>query len=190
MRPQKTGPSQPRDVPIPEIKALLQTELPSFDRAWLLLMLHSGLRTCEIRRLKWESVDLERRTLRIEQSKGQKSRVVFLSPPAVETLKALPPRASELVFTRYHRPLSRRYCQSRLKTLGQICAVKTTPHQLRHTAATLLLNAGMSVWSVKAILGHRHVETTLRYARTYDGTAAKEYQLAIASEKNSTRSLV
>jgi integrase/recombinase XerD len=128
-------------VSIPDIKALLKAGLPLFDRAWLLLMLHSGLRTCEIRRLKWESVDLERRTLRIEQSKGQKDRVVFLSPLAVDALKVLP-RTSALVFTRYHRPLSRRYCQSRLKTLMQTCAVKATPHQLRHTAATLLLNAG------------------------------------------------
>jgi len=133
--------------------------------------------------LKWESVDLERRTLRIEQSKGQKDRVVFLSPPAVEALRALP-RASALVFTRYHYPLGRRYCQSRLETLGRACAVKATPHQLRHTAAALLLNAGMSVWGVKAILGHRHVDTTLKYARTRDSTAAREYHRVIA-HKNS-----
>jgi len=133
--------------------------------------------------LKWESVDLERRTLRIEQSKGQKDRVVFLSAPAVDALRALP-RVSALVFTRYHRPLSRRYCQSRLKTFGRTCTVKTTPHQLRHTAATLLLNAGMSVWGMKAILGHRHVKTTLKYARTRDSTAAKEYQMAIAHENS------
>ena len=42
-RPQKTGPSQPRDVPIPDIKALLQAELPPFDRAWLLLTLAPAL---------------------------------------------------------------------------------------------------------------------------------------------------
>jgi len=133
--------------------------------------------------LKWESVDLEQRTLRIEQSKGQKDRMVFLSPPAVEALRALP-RVSALVFTRYHRPMSRQYCQSRLKTLGRTCAVKATPHQLRHTAATLLLNAGMSVWGVKSILGHRRVETTLRYARTRDSTAVKEYQRAFAHENS------
>jgi integrase len=57
------------------------------------------------------------------------------------------------------------------------------PHQLRHTAA-LLLNAGMSGWGVKEILGHRHVETTLGYARTYNNTAAKEYQMAIAHENS------
>jgi site-specific recombinase XerD len=57
--------------------------------------------------------------------------------------------------------------------------VKITPHQLRHSAATLLLNEGMSIWGVKEILGHRYVDTTLGYARTYDSTAEKEYQMAI-----------
>lgn len=183
IRPQKTGPSQLRDVPISDIKTLLDAELPPFDRAWILLMLHSGLRTCEIRRLTWESVDLERRALRIEQSKGQKDRVVFLSLRTVEALKGLP-RASATVFTRYHRPMSTRYCQSRLETLGRTRAMKITPHQLRHTATTLLLNAGMSVWSVKAILGHRHVDATLRYARTYDSSTAKEYQRVVAHENS------
>jgi site-specific recombinase XerD len=56
-----------------------------------------------------------------------------------------------------------------------------TPHQLRHSAATLLLNAGMSIWGVKEILGHRSVETTLGYARTYDSTVGREYFKAIKS---------
>jgi integrase len=178
VRPQKTGYSLPRDLSILDVKTLLKTATCPLDRAWLLLMLHSGLRTCEIRRLKWKSVDLEHRIIQIEQSKGLKSRVVFLSQPAIEALKALP-RASEFVFTRYHRPLSRRYCQSRLTMLGKTCTVKATPHQLRHTAATLLLNAGMSVWGVKEILGHKSVQTTLGYARTYDSTVAREFQAAI-----------
>jgi integrase/recombinase XerD len=183
VRPQKTGQSLPRDLQVSDVKVLLKAATRPTDRAWLLLMLHSGLRTCEIRRLKWKAIDLEHRTIHIEQSKGLKSRVVFLSPPTVETLKALP-MASELVFTRYHRPMNRRYCQSRLATLKRTCAIKITPHRLRHTAATLLLNAGMSVWGVKALLGHEHVETTLGYARTYDSTMANEYQKAIA-QKNS-----
>jgi integrase len=178
IRPQKTGPAQPRDLPILDVKALLKAATRPLDYAWLVLMTQTGLRTCEIRRLKWENVDFEGRRLRIEQSKGQQDRVVFLSQPAIEAFQALP-RSSEFVFTRYHRPLSRRYCQSRLATLGKTCAVKASPHQLRHTAATLLLNAGMSVWGVKEILGHKSVQTTLGYVRTYDSTVAKEFQAAI-----------
>lgn len=185
VRPQKTGKSLPRDLLVPDVKALLKAAARPLDRAWLLLMLHAGLRTCEIRRLKWQDVDLELSTMRIEQSKGLKSRVVFLSQPAMDALKALP-KVAGFVFTRYHRPLSRRYCQSRLATIGKTCAVKASPHQLRHTAATLLLNAGMSVWGVKEILGHMSVETTLGYARTYDSTVAKEYQKAVSQNMSST----
>ena len=137
-----------------------------------------GLRTCEVRNLRWRDIDVSQRTLRIEESKGLQSRVVFLSQPAIERLKQLT-KTSEYVFTCNDLPLSNRYCQSRLKTLGRRCGVQVTPHQLRHLCAALLLNAGMSVFGVQAILGHRYVDTTLRYARTYDATVAKDYQRAI-----------
>jgi integrase len=182
VRPQKTGQPLPRYVPVPEIKKLLQAASRPIDHAWLLLMLHCGLRTCEIRRLKWDYVDFERRCLRIEQSKGLNDRVVPLSRPASEALLGLA-RVSEYVFSRYHRPLSRRYCQSRLASIGKTCEVKATPHQIRHSAATLLLNAGISIWGVKEILGHKSVQTTLGYARMYDSTVAMEFQMT--SEKSS-----
>ena len=70
--------------------------------------------------------------------------------------------------------------------------MKITPHQLRHSIATLLLNAGMSVWGVKEILGHKYADadTTLGYARVFDSTAEKEYLMAINSvdANNSERS--
>src|SRR5215208_2864009 len=78
-----------------------------------------------------------------------------------------------------NQPLSNRYCQSRLKMLGKRCGWHVTPHQLRHTCATLLLNSGMSIFGVQSILGHKYVDTTLRYARTYDITVARDYQQAI-----------
>ncbi len=180
VRPQKTAIPAPRDLAIPDIKTLLQAVTGSMDRTWLVLMAHTGLRTCEIRRLKWSQVDFERRQLRIEQSKGKEDRMVPISQPALEALQGLE-RTSEYVFSRYHKPLSSRYCQSRLATIGKTCGVKATPHQLRHSAATLLLNNGMSVWGVKEILGHKSVETTLGYARTYDSSVVKEYKMAINS---------
>ncbi|MCX6080477.1 MAG: tyrosine-type recombinase/integrase [Chloroflexi bacterium] len=143
------------------------------------MMAYTGLRTCEVRRLKWADVDIEQRSLWIGPSKSSEEHVLPLTQPVLNVLGMMG-RSSEFVFSRHHLPLSRRYCQSRLATIGKTCEVKATPHQLRHSAATMLLNAGLSVWAVKEILGHKSVETTLEYARTYDSTVAKEYQMAIS----------
>ena len=56
------------------------------DRAWFLLMLHSGLRTGEVRRMKLTEMDFDRRQVRIEQSKGLKDRIVFLTCATIQAL--------------------------------------------------------------------------------------------------------
>jgi integrase len=53
------------------------------------LILHSGLRTCEVQRLKWSLVDFEHRAIRIEASKNLKSRVAPLTQPVLDALNAL-----------------------------------------------------------------------------------------------------
>jgi hypothetical protein len=62
--------------------------------------------------------------------------------------------------------------------------VKLTPHQLRHSCATLLLNAGAPILTVQTILGHKHIDTTLGYARLYDGTVAADYYRAMTQIEN------
>lgn len=79
-----------------------------------------------------------------------------------------------------HAPLTPSYIGKRLSTYGERCGVTATPHQLRHTCATLLLNAGAPVLTVQTILGHRHVDTTLGYTRLYDSTVAADYYRAMA----------
>ncbi|MBN2501778.1 MAG: phage integrase family protein, partial [Anaerolineales bacterium] len=189
----------PRDVPIEQVQRL-QAEIEKqagsshaghsrtgkLDLAWFLLMLHSGLRTGEIRRLRLTEVDFGAKKARIEQSKGLKDRFVYLSAAVIGALQdylavrgpvdALP----EHVFIFRHAPLSRTYCGSRLRTYGIRCGVKVSPHQLRHTCATWLLNAGAPVLMVQAILGHKHLDTTLQYARLYDGTVAQDYFAAMS----------
>ena len=183
VRPLKTGQPLPRDLPIEQVKSLLNAIQSDLDRAWFLLMLHSGLRTCEIRDLRGRDVDLSQHSLRIRETKNQLERVVYLSPPTVEAIRvylANRDDSSEFIFTRYHRPLSNRYCQSRLKTIGKQVNVNVTPHQLRHTCATLLLNASMSIFALQSLLGHHYVETTLNYARLYDETVVEQYLEASA----------
>ncbi len=175
VRPLKIGDALPKDLNVSQIKSLLKDAPVQMDYGWILLMLHSGLRTCEVRALRWRDVDLQSRTLRIHESKSGQSRVVFLSQQVIRVLDCLP-RNSEYIFTYRDQPLRRRYCQSKLTTIGEKCGFHVTPHQLRHTCATTLLNAGMSILGVQKILGHKYVETTLRYARVYDSTVVKDFQ--------------
>lgn len=155
------------------------------DRAWFLLMLHSGLRLGEVRRLRQVDLDLEGGRLRIEQSKGLKDRVVFLTQATVAAIEAyLPlrgPAIDDYLFIYRHRPLTESYCGKRLRTFGRRCGITITPHQLRHSCATLLLNAGAPILTVQALLGHKHIDTTLNYARLYDSTVAADYYRAMAS---------
>jgi site-specific recombinase XerD len=197
----------PRDVPPEQLKRLLQTveqaatathpttrSLAIMDRAWMLLMVHSGLRTGEVRRMRLRDLDWERRLVRIEQSKGLKDRLVPLSALTIEALRAYladrgrRPEAEATenrpVFIHWQRGLNTQYCQARLKWYCERCGVKASPHQLRHSCATLLLNAGAPVMTVKMILGHVKIDTTLGYARLYDGTVAADYYRAMAQVEN------
>jgi site-specific recombinase XerD len=186
------GEDLPKDIPIAQLRSLqgcIQGEtkqgLGRMDLAWFLLMLHSGLRTGEVRHLKLKDIEWEARRVRIEQSKGLKDRLVPLSEATIRALKeylaargpvdALP----ETVFVFRHAPLSKSYCAERLRTYGARCGVKATPHQLRHSCATLLLNSGAPVLAVQMILGHKQIDTTLGYARLYDGTLAADYYSAM-----------
>ncbi len=189
----------PKDVPPEQLKQLqraIQAEALSanpaharagrMDLAWFLLMLHSGLRTGEIRHLKLPDIEWEAKRVRIEQSKGLKDRLVPLSGAALQALHAYlevrgPAEAlPDQVFLFRHTSLSKTYCFERLQTYGGRCGgLHVAPHRLRHSCATLLLNSGAPVLAVQTILGHKQVDTTLGYARLYDGTVAADYYAAM-----------
>jgi hypothetical protein len=128
------------------------------------------------------------RHVRIERSKGLKDRIVSLSAATVAALEAYlevrGPAAMEHVFLWRHQPLSHTYCSQRLKTYAKCCGVLVKPHQLLHCCAMLLLNAGAPVLMVQAILDHKFIDTTLGYARLYDGTVAADYYRAMAETES------
>jgi site-specific recombinase XerD len=188
-----------RDAPVEQIRSLLaEIEIVAhsteptlrrsglMDRAWFLLMLYGGLRTAEVRFLRLDDVDWEHQRVRIEQSKGFRERLVYLSEEALDALQAyLEVRGLEgkdhkgWIFLYRHNLLSSRYCQQRLHTYGRRCHIKISPHQLRYTCATLMLNSGVPIATVQAILGHKHIDTTLSYARLYNDTVMMDYKHAI-----------
>jgi site-specific recombinase XerD len=196
----KVGPHAPKDVPIGQLRRLLaeiereagamhawKRRMGTLDRAWVHLMLFSGLRTCEVRGMRSSDVDWESCRVRIEGSKGLKDRLVYMNTATIEALKAwLKLRrtaefSSDHVFLYRHKPLSRRYCQVRLRTYAKRTGHRITPHQLRHSCATLLLNAGAPIVTVQTLLGHQKIDTTLAYARLYDSTVAADYYRAMGA---------
>ena len=107
------------------------------------------------------------------------------STPAINALRTylgeprLGTTGNALVFGHWHQALNGIYCRARLLWYQARCGVQVTPHQLRHSAGTLLLNAGAPVLTVQLILGHKMIDATLGYARLYDGTAAADYYRAM-----------
>jgi site-specific recombinase XerD len=160
------------------------------DRTMFLLMLRCGLRVSEVSSLPWSAIDLVQGTVRIDHSKGHVDRVVYLAPDVAKALRQwqrLQGAAPLSVFPsrvtrKAGRPLSARqiqHCMTRYLRLAGITK-PYSPHALRHTFATQLLNAGASLEVVKELMGHRSLDVTLRYTQLYDRTKRAQYDHAMA----------
>jgi site-specific recombinase XerD len=154
------------------------------DRAAFYLLWQGGMRLGEVEELRLDDLNLAQHQLMVRQGKGLQDRVVYLTETAVAALEAyLTMRgsgATDHVFLFRHRPLCKDFIRDRIKAAGERAGVKVTPHQLRHTFATQLLNAGCRLTTIQTLLGHRHLNSTLTYARIHDHTVAEDYQAAMA----------
>jgi len=158
-----------------EMAALLST--PADDdaglraRALLELLYSTGIRCAELVGLDVEAVDLDERTLRV-LGKGRKERIVPFGRPAVEALRAwLParermrPRSPAMFVNTRGGRLTDRSVRNILNTAVRQAAVDrhTSPHTLRHSFATHLLERGADLRAIQELLGHASLSTTQRY---------------------------
>jgi site-specific recombinase XerD len=160
------------------------------DRTMFLLMLRCGLRVSEVSHVRWEAIDMAQGTLRVNTSKGQVDRVVYLSPDVATALRqwhGLQSATADYVFpSRMTRkgglPLGARQIRNRMTRYLKLAGItkRYAPHSLRHTFATQLLNAGASLEVVKELMGHRSLQMTLRYIQLYDRTKRAQYDHAMA----------
>lgn len=191
-------PKQPERLPRPlkeeEYRRLEQTVLEAsaeddlvscLDRLCFLLMAHAGLRIGELQNLRLEDWHPAQQRLVVRQGKDNQDRAVPLSPETTAALEAYlvvresVPLPHLLVYQ--GRPLGQGFIRNHLHQYADRAGLKgITPHRLRHTCATRLLNAGMPVTSVQALLGHENLATTMGYAQLYDDTVRKDYQAAVA----------
>ena len=153
------------------------------DRAIFYLLWQGGLRASEVEDLQLTDLSLCQQQLIIRGGKGQKDRTIYLIESACTALTTyLAQRGSSdhnHVFLYRHQPLSKDLVRNRIKAAGKRAGVKVTPHQLRHTYATQLVNAGCPITTIQALMGHKRLSTTLVYTQIHNRTVADDYYAAM-----------
>src|SRR5205085_6079845 len=165
----------------------LEAAIALRDRAVLELMYGSGLRVGEVSGLTLDRIDLERERVLVH-GKGDKEREVPVSEFASAALRAYlrngrPTMASEaspaLFFNRRKRPMTSRDIRGMVEKYARrvMSGRRVTPHTLRHSFATHLLEGGADIRAVQELLGHASLATTQRYthvsrARLFDAYRA------------------
>ena len=169
----------PHFLTIPEIVSLIETPTTHTtrglrDRAILETLYSTGLRVSELIGLDWDDVDMEQQLVRA-RGKGRKERIVPIGSHAVESLKhyrrALPSEwltpgeTAPLFFNRFGNRISDRSIRKILDKYIKEAGLhhKTSPHTLRHSFATHLLDGGANLREVQELLGHKNLATTQIY---------------------------
>jgi site-specific recombinase XerD len=166
---------EPRRIPVvlspDEVARLLEAAPGPKYKAALSAAYGAGLRVAEVVALKVSDVDSRRMLLRIEQGKGRRDRHAMLSPQLLELLRdwwriARPPgwlfpgRDPML-------PLTTRQLNRAVHAAAAMAGIKkrVTPHTLRHSFATHLLEQNIDIRVIQVLLGHAKLDTTAIYTR-------------------------
>lgn len=158
------------------------------DIAVLEMIYSCGLRISELCGLRADDIDWSQQLVRV-RGKGKKERLVPVGQPALmavqdyfNTLKQPPSGVSPVFFseTKKHSPLSPLQLARRLKIYLRQAGLDPalTPHKMRHSYATHLLDAGADLRSVQELLGHAHLITTQVYTHVTTERLKKAYDLA------------
>jgi integrase len=148
------------------------------------VLLDTGARYNEIARLEWNAVDLARKTVELWRGKTKTASFIYMTDRAHGILQR---RAENKVHERWvftnwnrtsHRTDNTAYLNQVLKSAG----IPHTVHTLRHTFATKMLKAGMTLNDVRVLLGHSSIQTTLRYGHL-EASDASPKAVAILNEQ-------
>lgn len=189
-----TPPADERLILTPVQIAALLAQLPAYHRPLVTFAAYTGARAGEIRALTWDDIDLNRRTASIDKTlyrnrpqrstKSGHDRTIPLPPHVAITLEqwrpVCPASPQRLVFPqRNGRPLDLDVFRARVFKPAVLRAglpPRLRFHDLRHTSASLYLQAGATVREVMDIHGWRQMQTAMRYLHSPDtlGTVAEK----------------
>jgi integrase/recombinase XerD len=168
----KTRRKLPNILSQEEVARLINASSSLFQRTLLMVLYGTGMRRSELARVKIAHIDSQRMIIHVVDGKGHKDRDLPLSPTLLDNLRVywrwLKPR-TYLFPSRLHRdqeqPISDKAvwvaCTEAARKAGLRKPV--SPHLVRHTWATHLLEAGTDLRTIQLLLGHEDLEVTARY---------------------------
>ena len=174
----------PRSLRDQEVEKLFGAIKNKRDIAMFKLMLRCGLRVEEVSNLTLGAIDLKRRRLMVQQGKGGKDRVVYISNDAhdalIAYLKLRCRNRTRRIFlvekgTYKGQAISVRGIQKRIEYYAKKTRINVSCHRLRHTMATQLLNAEAEVETIQDLLGHNWITTTQRYCKVSNLKVQRDY---------------
>lgn len=164
-----------------QVKKLLEGLSRPIYRVFCTLLYATGLRLQEALMLETRDIDRQRGVIIVRHGKGARQRLVMLSPRLYTVLRAYwaqerPP--APYLFSRKEtgRPVSRDAVRKAMRQAAEAAGIerrRITPHLLRHSFATQLLEHGTDLRTIQVLLGHSSIVTTVRYARVSTGLIAK-----------------
>jgi integrase/recombinase XerD len=171
---------EPRKVPVvlsPEEVARFLEAAPGLKyKAALSVAYGAGLRVSEVVSLKVSDIDSKRMMLRVEQGKGHKDRYAMLSPVLLELLRdwyrIARPQGWLFPGQNPVNPMTTRQLTRACHAAAQMAEIakRVSPHTLRHSFATHLLEQNIDIRVIQVLLGHAKLETTALYTRVATNT--------------------
>lgn len=167
--PNKKKPKQlPKVIPKEKIKQLIEQTENQKHKIIIMLLYSTGIRLNELINLKREDIDFETNTVKVRSGKGNKERMTIISDKIkIELLKYY---SKETFKTQYilegrKGKYTKKAVQVVLGKIGRQIGIKLTPHMLRHSFATHLLESGVDIRQIQELLGHESLRTTQIYTK-------------------------
>jgi len=164
-----------------DIENILSACKDKRDRAFILLMIDSGLRRAEVLALNWSDIDLLSGIVRVVRGKGGKPRSVVVG---IETRRALLKYQFE-INSSDNQPVfqtisGKRFTAGGLRSwllrISKRAEINITPHALRRTFATLSIRGGMNLVHLQGLMGHASITTTRDYVGLTEEDLVKAHQ--------------
>jgi site-specific recombinase XerD len=155
-----------------EVARLIESASSSYHRVILMMLYGTGLRREELCRLKLTDIDSQRMVVHVRQGKGNRDREVTLSPRLLEVLREYWKWRKPKIYlfpsqqrTRREQPITSKTVYYAVREAARRAGIKkkVTPHLLRHSWATHLLERGTDLKTIQVLLGHVDLESTTIY---------------------------